>query len=91
SSFENAVKAQEHKQIKGLEYLEKRLLKAQKRQLDDHLERALKLKKELFPNDSLQERQTNFSVFYEEYGSAFIDNIKENLDPLDLRFTIIKL
>jgi bacillithiol biosynthesis cysteine-adding enzyme BshC len=91
SSFENAVKAQEHKQIKGLEYLEKRLLKAQKRQLDDHLERALKLKKELFPNDSLQERQTNFSVFYEEYGTAFIDNIKENLDPLDLRFTIIKL
>jgi bacillithiol biosynthesis cysteine-adding enzyme BshC len=90
-SFENAVKAQEHKQIKGLEYLEKRLLKAQKRQLEDHLERVLKLKKELFPNDSLQERQTNFSVFYQEYGKGLIDNIKENLDPLDLRFTIIEL
>ncbi|MFT5925371.1 MAG: bacillithiol biosynthesis cysteine-adding enzyme BshC [Rubritalea sp.] len=90
-SFENAVNAQEHKQIKGLEYLEKRLLKAQKRKLKDHLERVLKLKKELFPNDSLQERQVNFSYFYQEYGSEFIEKIKENLDPLDLRFTIVEL
>ncbi|WP_292891713.1 bacillithiol biosynthesis cysteine-adding enzyme BshC [Nonlabens sp.] len=90
-SFENAVKAQEHKQIKGLEHLENRLLKAQKRQLQDHLERALQLKKELFPNGSLQERHTNFSVLYQEYGPEFIHNLKEHLDPLDLRFTLIQL
>ena len=90
-SFENAVKAQERKQIKGLEKLEKRLLKAQKYKLKDHLNRALVLKKELFPNDSLQERQTNFSYFYQEYGLEFIEAIKENLDPLDLRFTVIEL
>ncbi|WP_298956099.1 bacillithiol biosynthesis cysteine-adding enzyme BshC [uncultured Nonlabens sp.] len=90
-SFENAVKAQEHKQIKGLEHLESRLLKAQKRKLKDHLNRALELKKELFPNDSLQERQTNFSFFYQEYGASFISKIKENLDPLDHRFSVIEL
>jgi bacillithiol biosynthesis cysteine-adding enzyme BshC len=90
-SFENAVNAQEHKQIKGLAHLEKRLLKAQKRKLEDHLERVLKLKKELFPNDSLQERHLNFSYFYQEYGSEFIDKIKENIDPLDLRFSIVTL
>ncbi|AGC77464.1 bacillithiol biosynthesis cysteine-adding enzyme BshC [Nonlabens dokdonensis] len=90
-SFENAVSAQERKQIKGLEKLEKRLLKAQKRKLKHHLDRALLLKKELFPNDSLQERQTNFSYFYQEYGTEFIEIIKESLDPLDLRFTVIEL
>lgn len=90
-SFENAVKAQEHKQIKGIEHLESRLLKAQKRKLKDHLDRAIILKMELFPNDSLQERQTNFSFFYQEYGASFIEKIKEGLDPLDQRFSIIEL
>ena len=66
-------------------------MKAQKYKLKDHLNRALVLKKELFPNDSLQERQTNFSYFYQEYGLEFIEAIKENLDPLDLRFTVIEL
>lgn len=90
-SFENAVNAQERKQIKGLEHLEKRLLKAQKRKLKDFLERATLLQKELFPKDGLQERYSNFSYFYQEYGSSFIDKIIDNLDPLDMRFTIIEL
>ena len=63
-SFTGAVKAQEVKQLKGLENLEKRLLKAQKRKLHDQLERATDLQNELFPNKSLQERQANFSEFY---------------------------
>jgi uncharacterized protein YllA (UPF0747 family) len=52
-----AVKAQEVKQTKGLDNLEKRLLKAQKRKLSDILERITDLQNELFPNKSLQERQ----------------------------------
>ncbi|GAK90983.1 hypothetical protein JCM19297_2428 [Nonlabens ulvanivorans] len=90
-SFEGAVAAQEHKQIKGLVHLEKRLLKAQKRKLKDFLERATILQQELFPNSSLQERQENFSSFYVEYGANLIKELKENLDPLDLRFSIIIL
>jgi bacillithiol biosynthesis cysteine-adding enzyme BshC len=90
-SFLGAVGAQERKQIKGLEHLEKRLLKAQKRKLSDHVERTLKLQKELFPNNSLQERQANFSFYYQEYGKEMIDTIKSCLDPLDMRFTIIQL
>lgn len=90
-SFKGAVAAQERKQIKGLEYLEKRLLKAQKRKLKDFLNRAQMIRQELFPNDSLQERQDNFSTFYVEHSSTLIETIKESLDPLDLRFTIIVL
>ncbi len=90
-SFLGAVKAQEAKQIKGLENLEKRLLKAQKRKHSETLERITDLKNELFPNKSLQERQANFSEYYLEYGNDFIDKLMLQLKPLDTNFEIIKL
>ncbi len=90
-SFKTAVAAQEKKQINGLEHLEKRLLKAQKRKLADETERSLKLQNEWLPGGGLQERVTNFSFFYQNYGSDLIAKILEGLDPLDLRFTVIKI
>jgi len=88
-SFKGAVAAQETKQIKGLENLESRLLKAQKRKLDDYLKRVTELQEQLFPNQSLQERQMNFSEFYLDYGKTFFSMLTNDLDPLDQRFTII--
>ena len=90
-SFLGAVKAQEIKQIKGLENLEKRLLKAEKRVHAYELERIILLQNELFPNQSLQERKTNFSEFYLEFGNSFIDKIIQELKPLENNFTIITL
>jgi bacillithiol biosynthesis cysteine-adding enzyme BshC len=90
-SFIGAVKAQDAKQIKGLENLEKRLLKAEKRVHAYELERIILLQNELFPNQSLQERKTNFSEFYLEFGNSFIDKIIQELKPLENNFTIITL
>ncbi|MEY4963174.1 MAG: hypothetical protein RLZZ323_493 [Bacteroidota bacterium] len=90
-SFLGALKAQETKQIKGIENLEKRLLKAQKRKLADILERITQLQNELFPNQSLQERQTNFSEFYLDNGDTLIPALVEKLKPLEQRFVIIQL
>jgi len=89
NSFMGAVKAQETKQMKGLANLEKRLLKAQKRKLSAVLERITDLQNELFPNQSLQERQTNFSEFYLEYGENLIPRLIEQLKPLDHTFESI--
>lgn len=91
SSFGKAVKAQEVKQLKGLENLEKRLLKAEKRQHADALERIIQLQNELFPNQSLQERRNNFSEFYLEFGHEFIQKLHDNLKPLASNFTILVL
>jgi len=91
SSFVGAVKAQEIKQIKGLENLEKRLLKAEKRNYDEKLERIVLLQNELFPNQSLQERKLNFSEFYLNYGMELLSKLMENLKPLDQEFTILVL
>jgi len=87
--FMGAVKAQEIKQNKGLENLEKRLLRAQKRKLTDVLQRIIDLQNELFPNQSLQERQANFSEFYLENGENLIPRIVEKLKPLENQFDII--
>ena len=91
STFLGAVKAQEVKQLKGLDALEKRLLKAQKRKLGDHVKRLTDLQNELFPEQNLQERVGNFSEFYLEYGSDLVDKIIDDLDPLKPDFTVITL
>lgn len=90
-TFKGAVAAQERKQIKGLEHLEKRLLKAQKRKLNDVLERVISLQNELFPNQSLQERNANFSEFYMEYGNQLIAKLIDNLKPLKGEFLILEI
>jgi bacillithiol biosynthesis cysteine-adding enzyme BshC len=90
-SFIGAVKAQQTKQIKGLENLEKRLLKAEKKMHADELERIIELQNELFPNQGLQERRNNFAEYYNEYGQEFIDKLFTQLKPLEPSFTIITL
>ncbi|MBC2846045.1 bacillithiol biosynthesis cysteine-adding enzyme BshC [Winogradskyella flava] len=88
-SFLGAVKAQEVKQLKGLKHLEKRLLKAQKRKLADEIERCTELQEQLFPSKSLQERNTNFSQLYLEYGENLIVELITHLNPLSGEFAII--
>lgn len=88
-SFLGAVKAQEVKQKKGLDRLEKRLLKAQKRKLADHVTRITEIQNELFPNQSLQERTLNFSEFYLELGEELIPLLMKKLKPLDFEFLIL--
>ena len=90
-SFLGAVEAQEKKQIKGLKRLEKRLLKAQKRKLADQIERATELQEQLFPKNSLQERNTNFSELYLEFGASLIPELVKSLEPLKGEFTIVTI
>ncbi|SHG95371.1 bacillithiol biosynthesis cysteine-adding enzyme BshC [Flagellimonas flava] len=88
-TFLGAVKAQEVKQKKGLEALEKRLLLAQKRKLKDHVVRVTDIQNLLFPNQSLQERQLNFSELYLEFGDQLIPQLMRNLDPLAGQFLVL--
>jgi len=89
-SFIGAVNAQEHKQIKGLANLEKRLLKAQKRKYNELVKRVVIIQNQLFPNNSLQERRLNYSELYLKYGTDLIPELIKNLDPLALEFSLIE-
>jgi bacillithiol synthase len=90
-SFIGAVNAQEKKQLKGLKNLQKRFLKAEKRRQKDWVDRITELQNQLLPNQSLEERQRNFSEYYLTYGPEFLQALKAALQPLDLTFTLIEL
>ena len=89
-SFIGAVKSQEKKQLNGLNNLEKRLIKAEKRKYKDFLDRIEILKKDLFPNDSFQERQLNFSSFFSINKINFLSFLIENIDPFNNSFKVVK-
>lgn len=91
ASFEGVVNAQKQKQFKGIDVLERRLLKAQKRKLADQVERLVHLHQSIFPNESLQERYANFFEFYLNYGDALLPEIFNALDPLSHEFTWLEL
>jgi uncharacterized protein YllA (UPF0747 family) len=91
ASFLGAVKAQEKKQVNGIDKLEKRLLKAQKRKMKEVVDRITTLQDQIFPNRSLQERNTNFSEFYLNYGESLIPILFNALQPLELNFDLIEI
>lgn len=87
-SFIGAVLAQERKQMKGLDHLQKRMLKAEKRVHQQAIERIINLQLELFPNHVLQERVVNFSSFYMQFGPKGLERLRNSLHPLSSHFSI---
>jgi len=88
-TFNGALKAQETKQLKGLEKLEKRLLKAEKKIHHEKLQRIIEFQQELFPGGGLQERIANFSELYLEYGEGFKSKLLDELNPLELEIKVM--
>ncbi len=79
------------KQLNEWEHWEQKLQKSLKKKNSDALERAEKIRAELFPNETLQERYLNFSVFYKDMGNEFIRQLWNEFDPLVFEFKILKL
>lgn len=79
-----------HARLKhALDRLEKKLLKADKKNHQDALEQIDRMKEKLFPNGGLQERSENFTVFYVKHGPALFDELIKHFHPLDFKFTIL--
>lgn len=70
--------------------MEKKMLRAEKRNMADKIAQLYKLKKSLFPNNSLQERYDTFMPFYIEHGTAFFDYLLEATLPYGSEFVILK-
>jgi len=90
-SMLGAVNAQRQKQLKGIQNLRKKLIRAEKRQHSAHMEKLERIYFALFPKGALQERHDNIAVFYADHGQSLIEKIHDSLDPLDFRFTLINL
>jgi len=74
---------------KAIDNLEKKLVKAEKANYHTRLEQIGQIKNELFPKDSLQERQENFGLEYVKWGQGFIDELIRNFEPLDFNFAVL--
>jgi uncharacterized protein YllA (UPF0747 family) len=73
----------------AVDNLEKKLIKAEKRNYQVRLEQLSAVKAELFPKDSLQERTENFGLMYVKWGQSFIDELIRHFEPLGFKFTIL--
>ena len=69
--------------------LEKKLVKAEKKNYHTRLEQVEHIKADLFPKNSLQERTENFGLFYVKWGQLFIDELIRNFEPLEFKFTVL--
>lgn len=82
-----AVKVRLHKAV---ESLEKKLIKAEKRNHADSLSRITTIKNKFFPRGGLQERSENFGLFYVKHGRQLISSMIQYFKPLDFKFTILE-
>ena len=89
NTLKTSVEGERIKQLKSIEMIENKILKAEKAKLEVSINQINKLKQRLFPNSGLQERHDNFIEFYLKYGDGFINTLIQNLDPFDNSFNII--
>ena len=54
------------------------------------LEQIVVLQSELFPNNILQERFSNFTDFYLVKGEQLISELVNDFNPFDFRFVVIQ-
>lgn len=74
----------------ALSNLEKKLLKAEKKNHSQGLESIQSIKQILYPMGNLQERHQNMAKYYVLMGPDFIQQLIQHLNPLDFRFTLLK-
>ena len=70
--------------------LEKKMVRAEKRKQSVDIQRIHRIKKELFPQDNLQEREEHFSKWVGQYDLSWIETIMEHSKGLESKFSIIK-
>ena len=83
-----SAEGEKQKSLKAIQALEEKVMKAYKRKNESAVSQIEKIKTTLFPEQSLQERHENFMSFYSKWGDAFLDDIVNQLNPLEKKFFI---
>jgi bacillithiol biosynthesis cysteine-adding enzyme BshC len=81
---------EQQKAVNGILTLEQKLIKANKRKHEDSVSQIKKIKSKLFPEGEPQERYYNFAMFYLKYGEEFFAYLKKELNPLLLKYMVIR-
>jgi len=84
------VESLRSKALKGVIELEKKILRAEKRNFNDARNKIQEVRAALFPLNGLQERTGNFIPWYAAYGKAFFDLIYENSLTVEGMFVVLE-
>ncbi len=88
-TLENHVEALKTQALKKLVELEKKMLRAEKRNHREVMSKIERLKDKLFPLGNLQERMDNIIIFYAKYGKEFIEACYHSSMTLEQEFVIL--
>lgn len=91
STLSPHVGALQARVLKGLQGLEKKMQRAERRKLKDESAQLEKLKAMLFPKDKLQERLENMVPYYAQYGAGLLQLLYENSLTLEHEFTVLHI
>ncbi len=83
------VQALQARSLKTFEALEKKMMRAEIRNLRDHIIALNRIKSHLFPGNGLQERAENLGGFYAKWGSGFVDELYEHSLAMEQKFVIV--
>lgn len=78
------------KAVNRIDALEKKLLKAERKKYEATQRQIHKLKEQLFPQESLQERIDNVLPYYARYGKAFIEMIYAHSLGMEQQFCVLE-
>jgi len=88
-TLQKHVAALQTKALKNIIALEKKILRAERRKFDTEQRQITKLKNQLFPNNSLQERIDNVAGYIAANGFEWIDMIYEASAPFTPGFGVV--
>ncbi|MCW3093218.1 MAG: bshC [Ferruginibacter sp.] len=83
------VSALQKQALKKIAALEKKMLRAEKRKFEIQQNQLRKVKANLFPNNTLQERMDNLMLYYAKWGKEFIRMIHDHSKGLEQEFGIL--
>ncbi len=89
-TLEQHVEKLEAQALQKLEELEKKIIRAEKKNHEEIRRRIYDVKESLFPLDNLQERVDNFIPWYALYGRQYFDELLLHSPTLEQVFTLME-
>lgn len=89
ATLEKSVLGEQQKIINGLEQLEQKIVRAEKRKHETELQQLQGIYDKLLPNKTLQERYESFIPYYAQQGEAWLDSLKEAMQPPFTDFLVV--
>ena len=87
-TLEKSIQATAQKAVNSIGDIEKRLVKAEKRNQETRLKQIEGVLEALFPNGTLQERHDNFLNFYQN-NAGFVHDLLALLSPFDYQLHVL--